>query len=200
MKKLLTFALLIAGLNTGKSWTTSDIYEIGSNQIIYGHYDGFTIPILCAWSNVISAPTIPAAQIQSDWSETNNGSLGFIKNKPSTQFTAGTNRTLNASFQASTTNNMLVNYSVDVNATATLIGGQDGRVILETSPNNSTWTTVDEAHNGNSVSLAIALTAIQNVSVHLSSVIPSGYWIRIRTVQTTGTPSFTFRFGNETSL
>lgn len=35
-----------------------------------------------AYSEITSTPTIPAAQIQSDWTQTNNQSLDFIKNKP----------------------------------------------------------------------------------------------------------------------
>jgi hypothetical protein len=34
------------------------------------------------WANVNNQPTIPAAQIQSDWTQTNNVSLDYIKNKP----------------------------------------------------------------------------------------------------------------------
>ena len=34
-------------------------------------------------SQILNKPTIPAAQIQSDWNQTNNAALDFIKNKPS---------------------------------------------------------------------------------------------------------------------
>ena len=34
------------------------------------------------WDNINNKPTIPAAQVQSDWNQTNNTSLDYIKNKP----------------------------------------------------------------------------------------------------------------------
>ncbi len=34
-------------------------------------------------AEILNKPTIPAAQIQSDWNQTNNASLDYIKNKPS---------------------------------------------------------------------------------------------------------------------
>lgn len=157
----------------------------------------YTTPIYCDWVNVLGAPSI-VTPVQADMSETNSLSLSFVKNKPVRVATAGSTRTLNSSFQISTTNDVIVNYSIDVNATASLAGGQDGVVFLETSPNNSTWTTIDQGHNQNSVSLAIALTTVQNVTIHLGGMIPPAYWVRIRTSQATGTPSFAFRFGNET--
>lgn len=35
-----------------------------------------------SWSEITNKPTIPAAQIQSDWNQTDNSKLDFIKNKP----------------------------------------------------------------------------------------------------------------------
>lgn len=35
-----------------------------------------------SWSDITSKPTIPAAQIQSDWAQTDNTKVDFIKNKP----------------------------------------------------------------------------------------------------------------------
>ena len=37
-----------------------------------------------SYDDLSNKPTIPAAQIQSDWNQTNTGSADFIKNKPST--------------------------------------------------------------------------------------------------------------------
>ena len=35
-----------------------------------------------SWNSITNKPTIPAAQIQSDWNQANSASLDFIKNKP----------------------------------------------------------------------------------------------------------------------
>jgi hypothetical protein len=40
-------------------------------------------------AEILNKPTIPAAQIQSDWTQTNNAALDFIKNKPTLPGTIG---------------------------------------------------------------------------------------------------------------
>jgi len=35
-----------------------------------------------SWNSMTNKPTIPAAQIQSDWNQANTGSLDYIRNKP----------------------------------------------------------------------------------------------------------------------
>ena len=41
-----------------------------------------TVATTGSYTDLINKPTIPAAQIQSDWNQTNNASLDYIKNKP----------------------------------------------------------------------------------------------------------------------
>lgn len=41
-----------------------------------------TVATTGSYTDLLNKPTIPAAQIQSDWNQTNNLSLDFIKNKP----------------------------------------------------------------------------------------------------------------------
>jgi hypothetical protein len=55
------------------------------------------------WTSIISTPTIPAAQIQSDWNQTLTTALDFIKNKPSMPDTT----TLNNKTQNLTTSGTL---------------------------------------------------------------------------------------------
>jgi hypothetical protein len=38
--------------------------------------------VLVDWYNITNAPTIPAAQIQSDWNQSDTAALDYIKNKP----------------------------------------------------------------------------------------------------------------------
>ena len=42
-----------------------------------------TVASTGAWSDLIGKPTIPAAQISSDWNQTTTSALDYIKNKPS---------------------------------------------------------------------------------------------------------------------
>lgn len=113
---------------------------------------------------------------------------------------ANPTRSLNSAFQISTTRDALVSYSVDIAATATLIGGQTGTVFLEYADDSGFTTNVKETSrflNGNSVSLAIAVTVNQNVTGTLSGLIPAAKYVRIRTANTVGTPTFNFRSSQE---
>lgn len=116
---------------------------------------------------------------------------------------ASASRSLNSGFQISTTRDSLVNYSVDVSCTATLLGGQTGTVFLEVASDSGFTTNLQEVArsvNGNSVSLAIAITVIQNVTGTLTGYVPAGYYVRIRTANTVGTPTFSYRSGQEIQL
>lgn len=148
-------------------------------------------------------PSIPAAQIQSDWTQSNSSSVDFIKNKPAARSQSSASRSLNTAFQIDSTRDGFVNYSVDIATTATLVGGQTGTVYLEIASDSGFTTNVQELArfvNGNSVSLAIAITLNQNVTGTLSGYVPGAYYVRIRTQNNTGTPTFTYRSGQEVLL
>lgn len=112
-------------------------------------------------------------------------------------------RSLNTIFQVNATRDSLVIYSIDISCTSTLLGGQTGIVFLEISP-SSTFSTgiqqICEFTNGNNVSLAIAITVTQTNTAVLNGFIPSGYYVRLRTTNVTGTPTFTYQYGQEILL
>lgn len=148
-------------------------------------------------------PTIPAAQIQSDWNQTNTSSLDYIKNKPAAYSQSTASHSLNSIFQVSSTRWSFVTYSVDISCTSTLVGGQSGTVFLEISPSNTFASGIQEIGeftNGNSVSLAIAITVVQVNTGCISAMIPPGYYARLRTANNTGTPTFTYKSGFEVLL
>lgn len=100
-------------------------------------------------------------------------------------------RTLNsAGFQPSTTKLVLVSYSVRITCTASLSGGQDGKIELMSDANATPTTVRAVAQNRNSVSLAIALTAINEQTAQLSALVPAGHYVRLISTQTTGAPTF----------
>lgn len=116
---------------------------------------------------------------------------------------ANPSRTLNSAFQISSTRASFASYSVDVAATATLAGGQTGTVFLEYANDSGFTSGVTEVArfvNGNSVSLAIAITVNQNVTGTLTGMIPAGKYVRVRTANTVGNPTFTYRSGQEVLL
>lgn len=112
-------------------------------------------------------------------------------------------RSLNSPFQLSTTRFALVFYSTDIACTSTLTGGQTGTVYLEicaSSGFSSGVQTLSSFTNGNSVSLAIAITVVQTNTASLSGLVPPGYYARLRTANISGTPTFTYRVGQEVLL
>lgn len=109
-------------------------------------------------------------------------------------------RSLNSAFQVSTAHDSFVTYSVDVVATLSLVTGQVGTVVLEYADDSGFTTnvlTVQPSKNGNAGSLAIGLNLGQTVTATVSGIIPAGKYVRVRTVNTTGTPSFTLTNSQE---
>lgn len=148
-------------------------------------------------------PTIPAAQIQSDWAQTNNALLDYIKNKPASRSQSSASRSLNTVFQVSSTRDCLVNYSVDIATSLTLTTGQSGTVFLEVASDSGFTTNVQELSrftNGNTGTLTIGLSLSQNVTGGLTGYVPIAYYSRLRTANNTGTPTFTYRSGQEVLL
>ena len=56
--------------------------KIGANISIDAGVISVAAPFSGSYTDLTNKPTIPAAQIQSDWTQTNNASLDYIKNKP----------------------------------------------------------------------------------------------------------------------
>lgn len=103
-------------------------------------------------------------------------------------------RTLNSAFQISTTQDVQVSYVVNVAATLSLTTGATGTVVLEYADDSGITTnvvTVQTSVNGNTGTLAIGLGLTQTSTASLSGTVPAGKYVRIRTVNTTGSPTFT---------
>lgn len=112
-------------------------------------------------------------------------------------------RSLNTIFQVSATRDVFAIYSIDVSCTLSLIGGQTGSVFLEIATNSGFTTGVQELCrfvNGNTGTLTIGLNITQDYTSCMSGYVPAGNYVRIRTDNTVGTPSFAFRSGQETLL
>lgn len=98
-------------------------------------------------------------------------------------------------YQISTTRNSFVNYVVTIGVSATIAAQASGTVVLEIASTNSAtpgdWTEISRFTNGQSLSLAIALQSVQTIAGNLSAMIPAGYYVRQRTINNNGTPTFT---------
>lgn len=87
---------------------------------------------------------------------------------------------LNTSYQNTlVTRWNIVNYSVSINSALTLSGGQTGTIVLQTSPDNSNWTTVCTSVNGNTGTLTIGLNTLNSQTVQLLAACPPGYYYRL---------------------
>ena len=129
---------------------------------------------------------------------------GVPVNEPAPAMTQSeATRPLNTAFQVSTTRNAFVAYSVQIQVTATIAGGQDGECFLEIADDaaftqNVQVTMVTPASQ--TYSLAIALQGVAKSGANVMGMVPAGKWARIRTASNVGSPSFTFRKGQEMLL
>lgn len=107
-------------------------------------------------------------------------------------------------FQVSSIKDSFVTYTAKITTTATIAGGQEGYVVLEVAATNSTtagdWKEVGRVTNGQALSLALTLQSIQPVSGSVSAFVPAGYYVKVRSVNTTGTPTYIMVSGQEVLL
>lgn len=126
--------------------------------------------------------------------------LSFNYN-PSRSIVTGTGAT---GFQVSSTRASFVSYTPKITTTATIAGGAEGYVVLEIAPTNSAtagdWKEVARLTNGQALSLALTLQSVQPVGSGLSAMVPAGYYAKLRSVNTTGTPAYTSVSGQEVLL
>lgn len=124
-------------------------------------------------------------------------------NNASRSTTTGTGAT---GFQVSSSRDALVNYSVTI-STAVQIGvatNVDGYAVLEIAPTNSAtagdWIEIARTAQAQNIGLALALSSTQKGGGNLTGVVPAGYYAKIRTVNTAGTPTYTYNSGQEVLL
>lgn len=107
-------------------------------------------------------------------------------------------------FQISAINNTSVFYSVNINTTATIGSSSDGYIILEIAATNSTtasdWKEVSRSRNGQNITLAALLSSVQNIGGELMNIVPAGYYARLRSVNVSGTPGYSYISGQEVQL
>lgn len=147
-------------------------------------------------SGTISMPTTGTA-----------GSYANVTTDAQGRVTAGTNRSqaaatraLNTAFQISATRDAWVSYSVQITVTASIAGGQNGDVILEIASDSGFTANVQTlaiSGLGQTYTLAVAIQGVQPQTGVVTGYVPAGYYTRLRTVNTTGTPAFAYRAGQE---
>lgn len=94
-------------------------------------------------------------------------------------------------FQVSTTVDSYVTYTGTVSCNLSLSGGAEGYILVQTSPDNSTWTTKGEIGGSNTGTLTVGLNTTQKNRGSVTLRIPKSYYVRIVSSTVTGTPTYT---------
>lgn len=175
----------INGVTTAQQMT--DLAEAGIQS--YANAQGYTTPLPIIWQ--FTTPAQVAASIAAATS-----TLAL----PQAMSFATSTRSLNSAFQVSSTRATFVSYTVDVATTLSLTGGATGTVTLQYANDSgftSGVTTVQSAVNGNTGTLTIGLALTQTGTAAVTGMIPAGKYVKIVTANTAGTPTFTYRAGQE---
>lgn len=112
-------------------------------------------------------------------------------------------RSLNSAFIVSTTRDAQVQYSVDIATSLSLTTGAVGTVFLEYADDSGFTTNVKEVQrfvSGNTGTLVVGLALNQIGTAAVGGIIPAGKYVRLRTANTTGSPTFTYRSAQEVLL
>lgn len=106
--------------------------------------------------------------------------------------------------QISTTQGTDVHYNGTIVTTATISGPAQGTLVLEVAPTNSAttgdWKEQGRCTNGQNITLALALNSVQTIGCELSGYVPAGYYSKIRSITTSGSPTFTLNSSFEKSV
>lgn len=101
-------------------------------------------------------------------------------------------------FQLSTTRNASIRYSVSVTTTVQIgvVTSVAGYVVLEIAATNSTTAgdrqEIGRIGNTNTVGLALAFSGTSVNTATVSWILPIGYYARLRSVNTAGTPTYAY--------
>jgi hypothetical protein len=121
-----------------------------------------------------------------------------FNNTPSHSIVTGTGAT---GFQVSSDSDSFVSYSTKIVTTATISGSQDGYIVLEIAPTNSAtagdWKEIGRVENGQSLSLALTLQSVQTTGGTLTGIVPAGWYAKLRSVNVSGTPTYSYVSGQE---
>jgi hypothetical protein len=112
--------------------------------------------------------------------------------------TAMSTKSLNVAYQASTTSDSKIYVSAKVSCNLSLLAGQSGSIILEVSPNGTTgWVYVGQIDGSNTGTLTVGLNTVQITGGQLTAPVKKNSYWRLRTVNNTGTPTFTWNGGSQ---
>lgn len=141
----------------------------------------------------------------------NTGTAGTYNGSVTTdaqgRVTAGTSialthvtKTLNSCFQLSSTKLAHVTYNAEIASSAAIVGGQRGTLYLETFTDSGCTTGTVEimsSTNGNTSALIVAVGNVITQTLNVNGYVAAGLYVKLRTENNTGTPTFTAKKGQE---
>ncbi len=190
-------------LGLGTSATTAASAYATATQ--GGKADTAVQPAGLTWANVASKPSFATVAT--------SGSYTDLSNKPTALTSLAVNNTparsivtaINAAngFQPHATKYSDVGYSITIqaNATGLIAGASSGYVVMETCTTNSAtgtdWKEIGRWGNGQSFTSILTLSSQQPITSDVRRTIQAGNWLRLRSVDVAGTPTYTFVSGQE---
>lgn len=119
---------------------------------------------------------------------------------PPARIQSSVTRALNSAFQVSATRDAQVSYSVQCTITASITGGQSCDIILEIATDAAFTAgvqTIGIIGTGQTYTLAVAIQGVQPQTAQVVGYVPAGYYVRLRTVNISGSPTYAYRAGQE---
>lgn len=193
----MSFKLFLTGYESGASQLGIQGYLIDSNGTYTGSYQTTIAPSASDTAGTIqaAAETAFVAYLVANGLAAPSSVEWIVNTDADPLSFANPTRSLNSAFQISSSRTAQVSYAVNVSCALSLTTGQSGTVFLEYADDSGFTTnvvTVNSFVNGNTGTLAIGLALTQVATGVLAGMIPAGKYVRLRTANTTGTPTFTF--------
>lgn len=106
-------------------------------------------------------------------------------------------RAFTTGFRPNQQRDCIVGYSIVITTSSTLLAGATGQVLLQSSPDSTTWTTIMSAQSGLAAGLVNPGTT---GSVTVFGLIKARVWCRVITNNVAGSPTYSTPTGTELSF
>jgi hypothetical protein len=166
-----------------------------------------TVATTGLFSSLLSKPTTLSGYGITDAYPLTGNPSGFLTSIPTPSFNNTPGRSIvsvaNAAngFQVSSTREADIQYAVTIGTSVSLSGNSSGYVVMEVCSTNSStpgdWIEVDRVSSGQSGTLVIGLVLNQTGGGHIGAVLQRGWYARLRSVNVSGTPTYTYNSGQE---
>lgn len=213
MKQFLSALLLSLGLFVGRAsaFTPYDmiLQQVNAAGNDYGPLQFLELNGNQLWGYDISTETPKAITIGAGLSLNTSTWTLTATAAPARSFVFNPSRTIQTvaaaanGWQIDASRDSDVNYTVNTSSTSSIGGNSSSYVVLEVAATNSStagdWTEVARSGNSQALTLAITLQSVQQVQGVLHTMLPAGYYVRMRSVLS-GTASASFLSGSEVKL